>query len=170
MKTVQDELCGNLSEEEPPVTLPTTSAPVCLKRRTSAAHAQTIHRLLDELPAVLGVLLASCRSPRCAPDTGTICLVFRLDGDRVGNGAVAKEFIARHDLERIALQEIRAFPGCEHVTDVEIEHQIDRALKTNWTLHVYTCEGANMERIQYAINTTRQRLRHRYDLRRELSS
>jgi hypothetical protein len=105
-----------------------------------------------------------------APDTGTICLVFRLDGDRVGSGAVAKEFIARHDLERIALQEIRAFPGCEHVTDVEIEHQIDRALKTNWTLHVYTCEGANMERIQYAINTTRQRLRHRYDLRGELSS
>ena len=83
---------------------------------------------------------------------------------------MAKEFIARHDLERIALQEIRAFPGCEHVTDVEIEHQIDRELKTNWTLHVYTCEGANMERIQYAINTTRQRLRHRYDLRREFSS
>jgi hypothetical protein len=82
----------------------------------------------------------------------------------------AKEFIARHDLERIALQEIRAFPGCEHVTDVEIGHQIDPVLKTNWTLHVYTCEGANMERIQYAINTTRQRLRHRYDLRRELSS
>ena len=105
-----------------------------------------------------------------APYTGTICLVFRLDGDRVGSGAVAKEFIARHDLERIALQEIRAFPGCEHVTDVEIEHQIDRALKTNWTLHVYTCVGANMERIQYAINTTRQRLRQRYDLRRELSS
>ena len=81
---------------------------------------------------------------------------------------MAKEFIARHDLERIALQEIRAFPGCEYVTDVEIEHQIDRGLKTNWTLHVYTCEG--MERIQYAINTTRQRLRHRYDLRREFSS
>jgi hypothetical protein len=105
-----------------------------------------------------------------APDTGTICLVFRLDGDRVGSGTEAKEFIARHDLERIALQEIRAFPGCEHVTDVDIEHQIDRVLKTNWTLHVYTCEGANMERIPYAINTTRQRLRHRYDLRREFSS
>jgi hypothetical protein len=70
---------------------------------------------------------------------------------------MAKEYIARHDLERIALLEIRAFPGCEHVTDVEIEYQIDRLLKTNWTLHVYTCEGANMECIQYAINTTRQR-------------
>jgi hypothetical protein len=83
---------------------------------------------------------------------------------------VAKELIARDDLERIALQEIRAFPRCEHVTDVEIGHQIDPVLKTNWTLHVYTCEGANMERIQYAINTTQQRLRHRYDLRREFSS
>ena len=60
---------------------------------------------------------------------------------------MAKEFIARHDLERIALQEIRAFPGGEHVTDIEVEYQDDRALKTNWTLHVYTCEGANLERI-----------------------
>jgi hypothetical protein len=79
---------------------------------------------------------------------------------------VAKEFIARHDLERIAMQEIRAFPGCEYVTDVEVEYQIDRVLKTNWNMHVYTCEGANLERIQYAINATRDRLRHRYDLRR----
>ena len=38
-----------------------------------------------------------------APGTGTICLVFRLDDDRVGSGAVAKELIARDDLERIAL-------------------------------------------------------------------
>jgi hypothetical protein len=79
---------------------------------------------------------------------------------------VSKQFIARHDLERIAMQEIRAFPGCEYVTDVEVEHQIDRVLKTNWNMHVYTCEGANLERIQYAINATRDRLRHRYDLRR----
>jgi hypothetical protein len=78
---------------------------------------------------------------------------------------VAKEFIAKHDLERIAMQEIRAFPGCEYVTDVEVEYQIDRVLKTNWNMHVYTCEGANLERIQYAINATRDRLRHRYDLR-----
>jgi hypothetical protein len=41
------------------------------------------------------------------------------------------------------------------VTDVEIEYQTERVLNTNWTLHVYTCEGANMERIQYAINATR---------------
>ena len=79
---------------------------------------------------------------------------------------MVKEFIAKHDLERIAMQEIRAFPGCEYVTDVEVEYQIDRVLKTNWNMHVSTCEGANLERIQYAINTTRERLRHRYDLRR----
>jgi hypothetical protein len=89
-----------------------------------------------------------------------------LDGDQVGSGAVAKDLIARHDLERIAMQEIRAFPGCEYVTDVEVEYEIDRVLKTNWNMHVYTCEGANLERIQYAINATRDKLRHRYDLRR----
>jgi hypothetical protein len=77
---------------------------------------------------------------------------------------VAKDLSARHDLERIAMQEIRAFPGCEHVTDVEIEYQRDRAVNTNWTMHVFTREGGNMERIQYAINTARKRLRHRYDL------
>ena len=80
---------------------------------------------------------------------------------------MAKELIARHDLERIAMQEIRAFPGCEHVSDVEIEYRLDRVLKTNWMVHVFTREGANMERIQHAINATRHRLRHRYDLRSE---
>ena len=37
--------------------------------------------------------------------------------------------------------------------------------KSNWTLHVFAREGANMEKIQFAINTTRKKLRHRYDLR-----
>jgi hypothetical protein len=32
---------------------------------------------------------------------------------------------------------------------------------------VFTSEGANLARIQFAINTTRKRLRHRYDLRPE---
>ena len=80
---------------------------------------------------------------------------------------MSKELVAKQDLERIAMQEIRCFPGCEHVTEVEIEYQVDKALKTNWTIHVFTREGGNMERIQYAINTTRKRLRQRYDLRRE---
>jgi hypothetical protein len=78
-----------------------------------------------------------------------------------------KEHIARHDLQRIALQEIRAYPGAEHVTDVEIEYQVKKAGSPNWVMQVFTREGANMERIQYAINATRHRLQHRYDLRTE---
>jgi hypothetical protein len=37
---------------------------------------------------------------------------------------MSKELIAKQDLERIAMQEIRSFPGCEHVTEVEIEYQV----------------------------------------------
>jgi hypothetical protein len=82
-------------------------------------------------------------------------------------GAVTKTLVARHELERIALQEIRSFPGCEYVTDIEIAYEVDRVLRTNWTIHVFTREGGDMLRIQYAINTTRKKLRHRYDLRPE---
>lgn len=78
---------------------------------------------------------------------------------------MAKEFIVKPELERLAMQELRAFPDCEYVTDVAIEYQLDRVLKTNWTMQVFTREGASMKRIQYAINTTRHKLRHRYDLR-----
>jgi hypothetical protein len=84
-----------------------------------------------------------------------------------GTRAVTKTLVARHELERIALQEIRSFPGCEYVTDIEIAYQVDRVPRTNWTIHVFTREGADMLRIQYAINTTRKKLRHRYDLRAE---
>jgi hypothetical protein len=77
---------------------------------------------------------------------------------------MSKEIVAKQDLERIAMQEIRSFPGCEYVTEVEIEYQVDEVLKTNWTLYAFTREGGDMERIQYAINTARKRLRHRYDL------
>ncbi|SDS18434.1 hypothetical protein [Bradyrhizobium canariense] len=80
---------------------------------------------------------------------------------------MAKALVTKQELALIALQEIRRFPGSEHVTTVEVEHQIDKVLQTNWTLHVFTGEGANMARIQFAINTTRKRLRHRYDLRPE---
>ena len=80
---------------------------------------------------------------------------------------MSKELLAKQDLERIAMQEIRAFPGCEHVTEVEVEYQVDEVLKTNWTIHVFVSEGGDMERIQHAINTTRKRLRNRYELRME---
>ena len=78
---------------------------------------------------------------------------------------MTKTLVARHELERIALQEIRSFPGCEYVTDIEIAYQVDRALRTNWTIHVFTREGGDMLRIQYEITTIRNRLRPRYDLR-----
>ncbi len=80
---------------------------------------------------------------------------------------MSKENIAKQDLERIAMQEIRAFPDCEHVIEVEIEYQVDKIRKTNWTIHVFIREGGNMERIQYAVNKTRRRLRNRYALRTE---
>ena len=77
---------------------------------------------------------------------------------------MTKTLVSSHELERIALQEIRSFPGCEYVTDIEIAYQIDKLLHTNWTIHVFTREGADMLRVQYAINTTRERLKHRYEL------
>ena len=67
-----------------------------------------------------------------------------------GTRAVTKTLVARHELERIALQEIRSFPGCEYVIDIEIAYQVDRVLHTNWTIHVFTREGGDMMRVQYA--------------------
>jgi hypothetical protein len=78
-----------------------------------------------------------------------------------GTRAVTKTLVARQELERIALQEIRSFPGCEYVTDIEIAYQVDRVPRTNRTIHVFTREGADMLRIQYAISTTRKKLRAR---------
>jgi predicted membrane-bound spermidine synthase len=80
---------------------------------------------------------------------------------------MAKALVTKQELALIALREIRSFPGGEHVTIVEVDGQIDRIAKTNWTLHVFTTDGADMARIQFAITTTRKRLRHRYDLRSE---
>jgi hypothetical protein len=84
-----------------------------------------------------------------------------------GSAAMAKALVNRQELALIALQEIRSFPGAQHVTTVEVDRQVDKIARTSWTLHVFTREGGNMERIQFAISTTRKRLRHRYDLRPE---
>src|SRR5487761_479256 len=70
--------------------------------------------------------------------------------------AMAKALVTRQELALIALREIRSFPGGEHVTSVEVDGPIDRTAKTNWTLHVFTNEGADMPRIQFAITTTRK--------------
>jgi hypothetical protein len=77
---------------------------------------------------------------------------------------MAKALVTKQQLALVALQEIRSFPGVEHVSTVEVDRQIDKVANTNWTLHVFTSEGADMSRIQFAINTVRKRLRHRYDL------
>ncbi len=77
---------------------------------------------------------------------------------------MSKILVSKQDLERIALQALRSFPGGEAVTAVEVEYRIDKIIRTNWTLHVFTRDGANLERIYDAISTTRKRLRHQYDL------
>jgi hypothetical protein len=66
-----------------------------------------------------------------------------------------KKPVARQELERMAMQEIRAYPGCDPISVVEIEYAVDEISGVNWIMHVFTREGANMERIQYAINQTR---------------
>ena len=80
---------------------------------------------------------------------------------------MSKMLVSKQDLERIALQSIRSFPGGEDVTAVEVEYRIDKIIRTNWTLHVFTRDGGNLERIHDAISTKRKRLRHQYDLRTE---
>jgi hypothetical protein len=69
---------------------------------------------------------------------------------------MSKELLAKQDLERMAMQEIRAFPGCEHVTEVEVEYQVDEVLKTNWTIHVFVREGGDRGRIVWAWNLDRK--------------
>ena len=39
--------------------------------------------------------------------------------------AVLKSPVAKQDLERLALQQIRSFPGGEHVIRAEVEYQSD---------------------------------------------
>jgi hypothetical protein len=80
---------------------------------------------------------------------------------------MTKKPVAKQDLERMAMQEIQAYPGCELISDIEIEYAVDEISGANWIMHVFTREGANMERIQYAITQTRRRLRNRYSLRTE---
>jgi hypothetical protein len=77
---------------------------------------------------------------------------------------MTKTVLAAHDLERIVLPEIRSFPGGEYVTDIEIAYRVDKVLRTNWTIRVFTRDGADMRRVQNAINTTRKKLLH-YELR-----
>lgn len=68
--------------------------------------------------------------------------------------------VAAKDLELIALQEIRSFPGGEYVCHVEVEPQ-----GGDWTIFATARDGADLDRIQYAVKVTSERLKHRYCLR-----
>jgi hypothetical protein len=78
---------------------------------------------------------------------------------------VAKALISKADLELIALQDIRSFPGSEHVISVEVECEAHQPQGINWTLCVTAADGGDLDRIQYAAKVTSDRLKRRYDLR-----
>lgn len=68
--------------------------------------------------------------------------------------------VAAKDLELIALREIRSFPGGEYVCHVEIE-----SAGIEWTMTAIVRDGADLDRIQYAVGTTTKRLKQRYSVR-----
>lgn len=72
---------------------------------------------------------------------------------------MAKISVLKKDLELIALQEIRSFPGAEHVVSVEVECDAGQPRDMNWRLHVTTKDEADFERIHYAAKTTTERLK-----------
>lgn len=79
---------------------------------------------------------------------------------------MTKTFISAKDLELIALREIRSFPGCEHVLYIEIEvEQKPSLVDANWALTATARDGADLDRIQYALKTSSRKLKQRYSLR-----
>jgi hypothetical protein len=61
---------------------------------------------------------------------------------------VAKALISKVDLELIALQEIRSFPGSEHLLSVEVDYEANQPQGINWTLCVIANDGGDLDRIQ----------------------
>ena len=80
---------------------------------------------------------------------------------------MAKTLISKADLERIALQEIRGLPGSEYVRSVEVEYETSAPHGINWRLYVIANDEGDLDRIQYAAKVTTDRLKRRYDLRRD---
>lgn len=78
---------------------------------------------------------------------------------------MARTAILRKDLELVALQEIRSFPGGEHVVSVEIECGAEEDSDMGWRLHVIAKDEAELDRINYAAKTTTERLKRRYCLK-----
>ena len=75
-----------------------------------------------------------------------------------------KALLSKADLERLALQEIRSFPGTELVISIEVECG-PQEFGANWTLHVIAQDGCDLDRIHHAADTASHRLKQRYDLR-----
>ncbi len=73
--------------------------------------------------------------------------------------------VSKSDLERIALQEIRSYPGGENVLSVEVEKDSGQSRGMDWRLHVTASESADIDRIDQAAQTTTRRLKRRYDIR-----
>jgi hypothetical protein len=78
---------------------------------------------------------------------------------------VGRTAILRKDLELVALQEIRSFPGGEHVVSVEIECGAEEDSDMGWRFHVIAKDEAELGRINYAAKTTTERLKRRYCLK-----
>jgi hypothetical protein len=78
---------------------------------------------------------------------------------------VFKAWVSKSELERIALQEIRSYPGGENVISVEIESDPSQPHGMDWRLHVTASERADLDRIHQAAQTATRRLKRRYDLR-----
>ncbi|KGT73878.1 hypothetical protein MA20_41945 [Bradyrhizobium japonicum] len=78
---------------------------------------------------------------------------------------MAKALISKADLKRIALQEIRAFPGSDHVISVEVECETGPPSGIDWRLYVIASDEGDLDHIQYAVKIASDRLKRQYDLR-----
>jgi hypothetical protein len=68
--------------------------------------------------------------------------------------------ISAKDLELLSLREIRSFPGGEFVAHIEVERS-----DPDWSLVAIARDGADLDRIQYAVTATTNHLKQRYMVR-----
>jgi hypothetical protein len=80
--------------------------------------------------------------------------------DRRKDRDVPKTMILAKDLELLALREVRSFPSGEFVARIELERS-----DPDWALVAIARDGADLDRIQYAVTTTTNRLKERYMVR-----
>ncbi|MGM4932869.1 hypothetical protein AB7714_29940 [Tardiphaga sp. 1201_B9_N1_1] len=75
-----------------------------------------------------------------------------------------KVTLSKEELEREALAEMRTLPGCETLRAVDVQYTDLRA-DTNWTLFAFAEGGIDPDVLHRALETTVDKLRHRYELR-----